>query len=126
MTDWTEEETYEWLDRRIEATARARKLRHDRPWAYDILRVVLPSRSGLRLQEIYRFVRDMRDPTGLPQPEEFEATVRSVIYQHSSGSPKWSGHQDDALFFSPRRGIWCAHGAMAKQWLSQHEAEIFN
>lgn len=99
-------------------------LRKDRPWAFDIVRVLIDRKNGLRMQRIYDHVRDMRDPVDLPKVREFEATVRSTIYQHSKGSPKWTGNQDDDLFYSPSRGLWCVHVGRAKVWIGRHEAAI--
>jgi hypothetical protein len=108
-----------------EANWRVKKLRLDRPWAYDITRALVSRPNGLSMQRIYEIVRDMRGDSDLPQPTEFEAVVRSTIYEHAKESSKWNGKREDGLFYSPRRGHWCTHRQVAVAWIERHEAEIF-
>jgi hypothetical protein len=103
-----------------------RQLRKDRPWVYDIVRVILPRQSkGLRMQRIYQEVRDMRDPSGLPKPRAFEAIVRHMIYIHSKASPQWNGNAEDDLFISLQRGLWSTNVDRADAWIKRHESNIF-
>ncbi len=102
-----------------------RKLQKGRPWAYDIVQVLLPRSKGLRLQRIYQEVREIRDPSELPKPKMFEETVRSAIYSHSKGSPKWNGNEEDDLFQSLQRGLWSTNVDRATAWIKRHEFNIF-
>jgi hypothetical protein len=62
----------------------AKQLRLDRPWAYDIIKVLWGRHEGATLKVIYRELRNARGPSALPKPDEVEATIRRSIYDHSS------------------------------------------
>ena len=55
----------------------------------------------------------------------FEETVRSAIYSHSKGSPKWNGNDEDDLFQSLQRGLWSTNVDRATAWIKRYESDIF-
>jgi len=62
--------------------------------------------------------------TGLPMPIKFEATVRSILYNHTSQSVEWKkpgAKPADDLFYSPkgkRSGTWALRSReRAVEWL---------
>jgi hypothetical protein len=99
-------------------------LRKDRPWVYDVVRVLAPRPAGLTLQQLYREVRTLRGPTNLPKPIEFEATVRRTIYDFSSDAKGWNGAEENDLFKSPRRGMWMVNRDRAIDWIVRHENRV--
>jgi len=100
----------EFLDFDLEPYYAAKKLRADRPWAYDIIRALWGSLYGVPLTSLYRDLWAMRNPVGLPMPKAFEETIRSSIYDHK-----------DDLFYSPKRGVWAVHRKAAAAWLRDHD-----
>jgi hypothetical protein len=105
----------------IEAYYAKKKLRHDRPWTYDIIRILWGRRSGVELRQLYRDLWSIRNPPGLPMPREFEATIRSAINHHTSQSSRWNGKREDDLFYSPNgRSTWAVHRDRAVAWLGKH------
>ena len=96
-------------------------LRKDRPWVYDVVRVLLFCPTGLPLQQVYREVRSLRDPLDLPKPKALEETIRDAIYEHSSDSTRFRGFAKNDLFKSPRRGTWQVRPDPALEWVRQHE-----
>jgi hypothetical protein len=118
--DLTLEELFDGFD--IDAFFAARKLRADRPWVYDIIRVLWRRPDGLSLQRLYRDVWDLRHPSGLSMPRAYEATLRSAINHHTRQSSSWNHNPADDLFFSPRgRGTWAVDVKRAEAWLKAHE-----
>jgi hypothetical protein len=99
-------------------------LRKDRPWVYDVVRVLADRPAGLTLQRVYDHVRDMRHPIDLPKPKEFEATVRRTIYNHASQSKDWCGGEENDLFRSPKRGTWQVNLDRARAWIIKHEMKV--
>lgn len=110
----------EFLDFDIEPYFAAKTLRHDRPWTYDIIRVLWGRLKGAPLTNLYRELWAMRNPAGLPMPKAFEETIRRSIYDHTSEASGWDGKAEDDLFSSPRRGVWAVRRAAAAAWLRGH------
>ena len=73
----------------IEAYYAAKKVRHDRPWTYDIIRVLWAS-SGITARQLYIELWNLRQPSGLPMPKKFPETIRSCLNSHTSQSSVWS------------------------------------
>ena len=108
----------------IEAYYAARTLRRERPWTYDIIRVLWGSRSSISMQSLCRELWQMRNPSGLPMPKEFTATVQSALNKHTSQSSRWSRKPEDDLFCSPEgkgSGTWAVYRPRAAAWLKAHE-----
>lgn len=110
----------------IEAYYAAKKVRHDRPWTYDIIRVLWAS-SGITARQLYIELWNLRQPSGLPMPKKFPETIRSCLNSHTSQSSVWSRNGakvEDDLFYSPEgkgSGTWAVHKQRAAMWLKAHE-----
>jgi hypothetical protein len=116
------EEMFENFD--LEAFYAAKKLRQDRPWTYDIIRVLWGSRSFISMDHLCRELWGMRNPSGLPMPKRFTQTVQSTLNQHTSQSSQWNGKPESDLFYSPKgkgSGTWAVHRGRAMAWLKDHE-----
>jgi hypothetical protein len=119
-TDLSFEEVFDNFD--IEAYFAAKKLRRDRPWVYDIIRALWGRSSGVDLQQLYRDVWSIREPSGLKMPKRFEEALRSSLNHHTSQSSRWNGKPEDDLFYSPRgRGTWAVRRDRAVSWLRRHD-----
>ncbi len=103
----------------------AKKLRHDRPWVYDIIRVLWGApKDGVSMDFLCRNLWKIRDPSGLPTPKEFRATVQSALNQHTAQSSVWTGNSEDDLFHSPLgkgSGTWAVHRQRAIAWLNKRD-----
>jgi hypothetical protein len=111
--------SWEELEARYEPIRRMKALRKERPWAFDLIRVLWARPRGLSNQEIYDAIREIRDPAELPKPKQFAATIRAELNRHTKVSPSWSGNADDDLFHKPRgRGSWAVNYTTAIAWLS--------
>src|ERR1700730_8975921 len=87
----------------------ARRLRKNRPWAYDIIRVLWGTHSQLSMAQLVKQLRDLRGPVGLPTPRAFERAIQSTLNSHTSQGSRFSGKLDDDLFYSPEgkySGTW--------------------
>ncbi|WP_395019809.1 hypothetical protein [Dongia sp.] len=110
----------EW-DEQYARQKQLKKLRKERPWTYEIIRVLYGRPNGSDLQHLYRDVWAIRYSVDLPKPKEYEATVRSCINHHTRQSSRWNGKAEDDLFYSPRgRGSWAVHHERAAAWLRAH------
>jgi hypothetical protein len=106
-----------------------RKLRKERPWTFDIIRVLWGHRaaSGMRIENLVRELWHIREPSGLNMPKAFGNTVQSTVNQHTSQSSEWQkkgAKAGDDLFFSPRgkrSGTWAVHKERALEWVKTHE-----
>jgi hypothetical protein len=118
----------EWLIEALDEIERqqtAKKLRQERPWLSDIIRVLWGHRSaqGMRIEVLSRELWHMRQPSGLNMPREFQKTVQSFLNQHTSQSSVWARNgakPADDLFFSPqgkRSGTWAVHRDRAINWI---------
>jgi len=106
----------------IESFLRTKKLIQDRPWTLDIIRVLSKRPKGLSNQQLYRELKAIRDPTTLPKPQEFEASVRSALNGHNPKSSRWNGKEVDALFYQPNgRGTWAVRPEKIIPWLKAHK-----
>jgi hypothetical protein len=120
--DLTLDELFDNFD--VEAYFAAKKLRRDRPWVYDIIRVLWGTKSFVSMDQLCRELWAIRNPSGLPMPKEFNATVQSALNQHTSQSSRWNGKAENNLFYSPKgkgSGTWAVHRETAAQWLKSHE-----
>ncbi|MDR3643706.1 MAG: hypothetical protein P4M02_01365 [Clostridia bacterium] len=106
-----------------EAYFAAIRLRHDRPWVFDLIKVLWGRQRGLEMPQLYREIREYRGPTGLINSvQRFEAAVRSALNHHTSQSSRWKGKPEDDLFYSPRgRGTWAVRPDKALAWLKSHD-----
>jgi hypothetical protein len=101
-----------------------KKLREDRPWVYDIIRVLWGSQSHRSMQALCRDLWHIRNPSSLPMPKQFERTVQSAINAHTSQSSRWNGKPENDLFYSPEgkgSGTWAVHRDRAVAWLQARE-----
>lgn len=108
----------------IEAYYAKKKLRHDRPWTYDIIRVLWGNRALISMDRLCHELWAKRNPSGLPMPKEFRSTVQSALNKHTRQSSEWSGNPEDDLFYSPQgkgSGTWAVHQDRAVAWLKSHE-----
>jgi hypothetical protein len=101
-----------------------RKLRKDNPWTRDIIRVLWEVDTYMLFDTLACRLRELREASGLPMPIKFEATVQSILYNHTSQSVEWkkSGARPaDDLFYSPkgkRSGTWALRSReRAVEWL---------
>jgi hypothetical protein len=115
--DMTDE--IDWSEILEQATAHfaASQLRRENPYAFHLLRVLAPygTRGLRRVDAIFR-VEQMREPTDLNKPKEFEKTVQSVFNSHNSA--KLDG--DEAIFHAlgPHGARkWAVHPEKIKPWL---------
>lgn len=111
----------EFLNFDIEGYYAAKALRKDRPWVYDIIRVLWGRSSGRPLKDLYRELWEMRNSGGLPMPKSFQETIRRSIYDHSSDAADWNGKAENDLFYSPKRGVWAVRGHLIRGWLGEHD-----
>ena len=119
---YSTELSWEELEARYEPIRRMKALRRERPWAFDLIRVLWAHPRGLNNQQIYDAVREIRDPSELPKPKQFAATIRAELNRHTRASPSWSGKTEDDLFCKPRgRGSWAVNYETAIAWLSSRE-----
>ena len=120
---------YDEFLRQIGEAIEKSHLRKERPWVYDIVRVLWGHRSsqGMRIEVLARELWHLREPSGLNVPKEFGKTVQSVLNQHTSQSSVWAGlgaRSEDDLFYSPqgkRSGTWAVHRDRAAAWLKAHQ-----
>jgi hypothetical protein len=116
---WSEEAE----ERRV-AFLKSKKLRSERPWVRDIIRVLWNYRSGVSMQRLTEELWEMRQPAGLPMPRRFTKTVQSFLNQHTHQSSRWNGKSEDDLFYSPKgkgSGTWAVHHETAAAWLKARE-----
>jgi hypothetical protein len=111
------------LIRLAEAADANRKLRQERPWARDIIRVLWGVRS-MSMDRLIRQLWDLRNPSGLPMPKRFRETVQSCLNQHTSQSKVFArlDRPEDDLFYSPGgkgSGTWAVHRERAVTWLKK-------
>lgn len=107
------------LFRIVDELYAARKLRKERPWTSDIIRV-LWGRASVSMDQLTKDVAAFRRSTNLPTPQAFAKTVQSCLNQHTSQSSRFSGNPDDDLFFSPKgkgSGTWAVRQGVALRWL---------
>jgi hypothetical protein len=100
-----------------------RKLRRERPWTRDIIRVLWGTRS-MSFDRLTRQLWELRDPSGLPMPKRFEKTVQSCLNQHTSQSKVFArlGRPEDDIFYSPGgkfSGTWAVHRERVIAWLKR-------
>jgi hypothetical protein len=104
-----------------EAFDKARKLRRQRPWVRDIIRVLWgASQTGLSMDRLVDNLWEMRKPSGLNMPRAFRKTVQSFLNQHTAQSSQWNRRIEDDLFYSPKgkgSGVWAIHRDRANAWL---------
>lgn len=108
----------------IDAYYARKALRHDRPWAFDIIRVLWGNRSSVSVKRLCGDVWKLRNPSDLPMPKDFGRTIQSVLNKHTRQSSEWSGKREDDLFYSPQgkgSGTWAVHQDRAVEWLKSHE-----
>jgi hypothetical protein len=111
------------LFRLAEAADAKRKLRRERPWTRDIIRVLWSTRS-MPFDRLTRQLWDLRNPSGLPMPKRFEKTVQTCLNQYTSQSKVFArvGRPQDDLFYSPGgkfSGTWAVHKERAVVWLKE-------
>ncbi|HML07295.1 MAG TPA: hypothetical protein VK430_04090 [Xanthobacteraceae bacterium] len=103
------------------AFEKAKKLRRERPWVRDIIRVLWgASRAGISMDQLVRSLWEMRKPSGLNMPSRFRKTVQSFLNQHTAQSTQWNGRPESNLFYSPQgkgSGTWAVHQERAAAWL---------
>jgi hypothetical protein len=76
----------EELLKNVEARFALQRLRRERPWAYDIIRVLwnVSLSCGMSMDRLTRHLWEMRNPSGLPMPERSTETVQSCLNRHTS------------------------------------------
>ena len=81
-----ETDPFEKLTQKVKASLEKKKIRRERPWAYDIIRVLWPCKIELHIDPLVREVWELRNGTLLPMPKEFRNTVQSTLNHHTSQS----------------------------------------
>ncbi len=67
-----------------------KKLRRERPWVLDIIRVLWPRRWGLRIADVEDERPALRNPQlaegtpKVPEPKKFRQTIQSALNYHTS------------------------------------------
>jgi hypothetical protein len=112
----------------IERNEAAKKLRRERPWTYDIIRVLWGSRSWISMDQLCTELWSLRNPSGISMPKEFNATVQSTLNHHTSQSSVFKNKNkkpEDDLFLSPKgkgSGTWALRDReRAMLWLKKHD-----
>ena len=115
----------------VEELAAKKKLRQERPWTYDIIRVLWNSRSWISMDQLCESLWALRNPSGLPIPKKFKETVQSTLNHHTSQSVvflKRDGKEEDDLFISPKgkhSGTWALRSREAAiAWLKRQSLTI--
>jgi hypothetical protein len=70
----------------IEISQATCKLRKDYPWTRDIIRVLWEVDTNVLFGTLACRLGELREASGLPMPIKFEATVQSILYNHTSQS----------------------------------------
>jgi hypothetical protein len=115
-------EEFAALFRQWEEEYDRKKLRKERPWTGDIIRVLWGAK-WMFMDQLTRQLWNLRNPSGLPMPTEFEKTVQSTLNHHTFQSEVWrknGAKADDDLFYSPkgkRSGTWAVNRERAVTWL---------
>jgi hypothetical protein len=110
--------------RQVEAADKLKILRRERPWVYDIIRVLWPRRAALHMNVLERELWAIRNPT-LPMPKEFRKTIQSALNRYSSQSHIFFEQErtpEDDLFYSPEgkgSGTWAVRHDRAISWLKR-------
>jgi hypothetical protein len=112
----------EELFRAVDEADALRKVRKDRPWGRDIIKVLWEVRPWMSMDQLTRKLWTLRNPSGLPMPKAFKETVQSALNQHTSQSQVFArrGKPEDDLFYSPKgkgSGTWAVHRDRAVAWL---------
>lgn len=100
------------LLRIIQQNEAAKKLRRERPWTYDVIRVLWGSRYWISMDQLCTELWSLRNPSGISMPKEFTKTVQSTLNHHTSQSSVFKSKNrkpEDDLFFSPKgkgSGTW--------------------
>jgi hypothetical protein len=100
-----------------------KKLRRERPWTGDIIRVLWGVQTFMFMSQLVRQLWEIRNPSGLPMPDEFEKTIQSTLNQHTSQSKVWKKNgskAEDDLFYSPKgkgSATWAVRREAAATWL---------
>jgi hypothetical protein len=110
--------------RQVEAAEKLKTLRRERPWVYDIIRVLWSRRAALHMNVLEQELWTIRNPT-LPMPKEFRKTIQSALNRYSSQSDiflKQTRTPEDDLFYSPEgkgSGAWAVRHDRAISWLQR-------
>jgi hypothetical protein len=107
MTSLTVEFTdleFEALMSAYDAAQTARRLRRERPWARDIIRVLWGQRL-MRMDDLTTALWDLREPSGLPMPKAFKKTVQSMLNQHTSQSTSFGSSIENDPLLATRQGL---------------------
>ncbi len=136
MAETISSDTEDYLDKlfaEYDALLAKRRLRKERPWTFDIIRVLWGYRvgsSGMRMVNLVSALWHIREPSGLNIPKAFTKTVQSTLNQHTAQSSVWKNHgakPEDDLFYSPlgkRSGTWAVHRERALDWIKTHELPL--
>ena len=95
--------------KKIEEDLALKSLRRQHPYVVDVFFLLLPYEDGMSRQKVLEGLENQRMRDGLPIPPKFEQTVQSSYNQHCVDSAvfrKRSKAPSEALFRTPRRGIW--------------------
>lgn len=110
------------------AFEKAKKLRQERPWVRDIIRVLWGApRDGVAMDQLVSNLWEMRKPSGLNMPRAFKKTVQSFLNQHTTQSSTWNGRAKNDLFYSPRgkgSGTWAVRQERAAAWLKARRLPV--
>lgn len=116
-------EEFEELNRLLDEKEASKKLRHDRPWTRDIIRVLWGTQSWISMDQLTRELWAIRNPSGLPMPKNFGSVIRATLNLHTAQSKVYARigkKPDDDLFYSPKgkhSGTWAVHRERALAWL---------
>jgi hypothetical protein len=116
----TEEEFWEKAEKVWDEKQRIAGLRKERPWTFDIIRVLWGTTSFKSMAMLTHELWTIRNPSGLPMPKRFTETVQSCLNRHTIQSSRFTGKSTDNLFYSPQgkgSGTWAVRRYVAIEWL---------
>ena len=95
--------------KKIKGDLAFKHLRRQHSYVVDIVSVLLPHEDGVSRQKVLEEFENQRKRDGLPIPPKFEQAVQSSYNQHCVDSAVFQRRNkppSEALFHTPRRGIW--------------------
>jgi hypothetical protein len=111
----TEEEFWERAEKIWEEHQRIARLRKERPWTFDIIRVLWGTTSFKSMAMLTHQLWTIRNPSGLPMPKRFTETVQSCLNRHvvSLANRKMTCfilHKVKGRELGPFVGMWQSNG----------------